>query len=166
MQTLGVRMHQRLPDCHQSVQEALGNLSVDHPCMLILPARPHRHHLHTHRFTDHHHSRNCMFNARRGFWEFRQVNNVNGSHHCFSFPFLCISCCQRSITLQCVLKASTKCDYFQLLPVPSPSVPVVPLVVNADVNSLEVRPDVSANKMLRISSVQNVFVEVRIGGVQ
>ena len=49
-------------------------------------------------------------------------------------------------------KASTRCENFQLLPMLSPSAPVVPLVANTDANSLEVRPDVSASKIPRMFS--------------
>ena len=68
MQTLEMRMHQRLPGCHQTVQDLLGHLSEDPLCMLILPTRHHRrhcgtqhrlprihrHHIHTHQSVDQH----------------------------------------------------------------------------------------------------------------
>ena len=55
----------------------------------------------------------------------------------------------------CVQKASTRCENFQLLPMLSPSAPVVPLVANTDANSLEVRPDVSASKILVCFRAEN-----------
>ena len=49
----------------------------------------------------------------------------------------------------CALKASTRCENFQLLPMLSPSALVVPLVGNTDANALEVKPDVPASKIHR-----------------
>ena len=57
----------------------------------------------------------------------------------------------------CVLKASARCENFQLQDVKisnccqcfHPSAPVVPLVANTEANSLEVKPDVSASKIPR-----------------
>ena len=64
--TLEMQMHQRLPDCHQTVQEVSGHMSEYPLCMLILPTlhhsrqcasqhRPHSihlHHLHTSKIVD------------------------------------------------------------------------------------------------------------------
>ena len=114
MHTLEMRMHQRLPDCHQTVHEILGHLSEGPSCMLILRTRHHsrqyagqhrphsihRHHLRTHQFVDPRHSRK-LFDAGRGFSESRQVRIVHCCQYCFRFPGLRVSCCQRIITPLC-----------------------------------------------------------------
>ena len=55
-------------------------------------------------------------------------------------------------SLHCVPKAPARCGNFQLLPMLSPSAPVVPLVANTDENLLEDKPDVSASKIPRMFS--------------
>ena len=158
-----MRTHQHLPDCHQTVQEVLGHLSEYQLCMQCHPTHHHshqcssqrllrschRHHLHTQQSVDPCHSIKLHFQCER------QPRRVQTGQN---YQLLLASLAASAASHHCVQKASTKCENFQLLPMFSPSAPVVPLVANTDANSLEVRPDVSASKIPRMFSCQSLLI--------
>ena len=76
--------------------------------------------------------RSCIFNARSGLGESRQVKIVNSCYNCFRFPLAA-----SAASLHCVLKAPARCEHVQLLPMLSPSALVVSLVANTDAKYLE-----------------------------
>ena len=163
MHTLEMRTDQRLPDCHQHVQEVLGHLSEYQLCMLFHPTRHHSHLCTNQRLPQvfiviifipfilliRVIPGNCIFDARCGLGESTQVEIVNCCYHCFRCPSFCISCCHRSITPLCA-----ECFYnmrkFPAVANAFTSAPVVPLVANTDASSLEVKPDVSTSKIPRM----------------
>ena len=104
------------------VQEALGHLSADPLCILILPGRHHRrqctiqhrlrrtprHNLHAHRFIDQHHSK--KLHVQCGTW----LVSVETSQNCPQLPPLrqffpaCASRAASAASPHNVLTASTK----------------------------------------------------------
>ena len=154
---LEMRTHQRLPGCHQTVQEVLGHLSEYQLCTQFHPTRhhsrqctsqhlPHRI-LHSHCFVDPRHFRKLHFQyeTRPRRAQTRQNCQLLLPLLQISWPFASLAASAAS--LHCVPKASTRCANFQLFPMLSPSALDVPLVANTDANSLEVKPDVSASKI-------------------
>ena len=139
-----MRTHQRLPDCHQTVQEVLGVICRSTSCVcsviqLIITVTSV--------------AVNVFFVVVINI--IFTLNNLwIRCYNSFRFSGLGISRCQRSITPLCTE------SFYKMRKLPtvaklSPSAPVVPLVANTDANSLEVRPYVSASKIPRMFSCRN-----------
>ena len=160
MHTLEMQTHQRLPDCHQTVQEVLGHLSEYQLCMQFHPAHHHQSTsqrlLRSSQSSSSSYSTICRsvsfheiaFSMREAASESPDNSKLSTAATTASDFLALASLAASAASLHCVLKASTWCQNFQLLP----SAPVVPLVANTDANSLEVKPDVSASKIPRMFS--------------
>ena len=167
--------HQRLPDCRQTVQEVLGHLSEYQLCMQCHPTHHHshqrtsqrllrngdRHHLHTQQFVDPCHSMKLHFQCEP---QHRRVQTGQNYQLLLqqlqiAWPSHLLLPVQHHTTVQ---KASTRCENFQLLPMLSPSAPVVPLVANTDANSPEVRPDIFSHQNTSNVCVQKILVDFGI----
>ena len=159
--TFEMRMHQRLPGCHQTGQEALGHLSAA-LCVLILPTCHHRrqcatqhrlrntshHHLHNHRLVDQHHSRKMHVpRATRHSKRSRQMQPLPTAATTASVFLPLASLAANAASRHSVLMASTKSENCKLVPLLSTSAPVVTAA-----KLLEVKLGVSANKMPRTLS--------------
>ena len=133
-----------LPACHHSRRCA-----IQHSFRSI-HQRNHRHHPHCHQFVDPRHSRKLHVQCET------RLLSVQTSQNCplllpTASDFLTFeSIAASAASSHCVLKTSARRANLHQLPTRSPSALVVPLVANTVANSLEVRLDVSANKMLRM----------------
>ena len=158
--------HQRLPDCHQTVQEVSGS-SVGVPAVYAVSSisssqSPVYQSTSSSQLSSSSSSYSTIcgsvsfyeitFSMRAAASESSDRSKLSSAATTASDFLALASLPASAASLQCVHKASARCENFQLLPMPSPSAPVEPLAANTDANSLEVRPEVSASKIPRVFS--------------